>query len=200
MLAVSAVCLRAGRNVRSRAELRGLRHQAARALDVVDGVGAFVRRSASQQLFLAVNQAAGIECGQLESVSVGDGVSGAGFHAVAAEDAAIVIDVVNLGVALGAADAAGLGVLRRFDVNAVRGARGRTQEARHALFQPVLVALQYVHAAEALLEHGAAIGAWTVGIVFDLRGLKDRKSTRLNSSHRCISYAVFCLKKKRKTY
>src|SRR5437762_5766526 len=23
---------------------------------------------------------------------------------------------------------------------------------------------------------------------------KDRKSTRLNSSHRCISYAVFCLK------
>src|SRR5437879_7807686 len=26
--------------------------------------------------------------------------------------------------------------------------------------------------------------------------LRDRKSTRLNSSHRCISYAVFCLKKK----
>src|SRR5437762_9573225 len=25
----------------------------------------------------------------------------------------------------------------------------------------------------------------------------DRKSTRLNSSHRCISYAVFCLKKKK---
>jgi len=28
---------------------------------------------------------------------------------------------------------------------------------------------------------------------------KDRKSTRLNSSHRCISYAVFCLKKKSQT-
>src|SRR5436189_5563965 len=28
----------------------------------------------------------------------------------------------------------------------------------------------------------------------------DRKSTRLNSSHRCISYAVFCLKKKKKLY
>src|SRR5437762_4247514 len=27
---------------------------------------------------------------------------------------------------------------------------------------------------------------------------EDRKSTRLNSSHRCISYAVFCLKKKKK--
>src|SRR5690242_21612264 len=28
--------------------------------------------------------------------------------------------------------------------------------------------------------------------------LKDRKSTRLNSSHMSISYAVFCLKKKKK--
>src|SRR5437879_9120206 len=28
-------------------------------------------------------------------------------------------------------------------------------------------------------------------------GGRDRKSTRLNSSHRCISYAVFCLKKKK---
>src|SRR5258708_31157149 len=28
-------------------------------------------------------------------------------------------------------------------------------------------------------------------------GLQDRKSTRLNSSHQIISYAVFCLKKKK---
>src|SRR5258708_20995806 len=28
---------------------------------------------------------------------------------------------------------------------------------------------------------------------------KDRKSTRLNSSHQIISYAVFCLKKKKET-
>src|SRR5688572_33088766 len=31
------------------------------------------------------------------------------------------------------------------------------------------------------------------------RGAEDRKSTRLNSSHSQISYAVFCLKKKKKT-
>src|SRR5688572_31254730 len=31
------------------------------------------------------------------------------------------------------------------------------------------------------------------------RGGKDRKSTRLNSSHSQISYAVFCLKKKKNT-
>src|SRR3712207_7392030 len=30
-------------------------------------------------------------------------------------------------------------------------------------------------------------------------GTEDRKSTRLNSSHANISYAVFCLKKKKKT-
>src|SRR5688572_31964436 len=29
--------------------------------------------------------------------------------------------------------------------------------------------------------------------------IQDRKSTRLNSSHSQISYAVFCLKKKKKT-
>src|SRR5438105_9865529 len=31
------------------------------------------------------------------------------------------------------------------------------------------------------------------------RGRPDRKSTRLNSSHEWISYAVFCLKKKKTT-
>src|SRR5207247_7678739 len=38
--------------------------------------------------------------------------------------------------------------------------------------------------------------------IFEEEGIKeelaDRKSTRLNSSHEWISYAVFCLKKKRK--
>src|SRR5699024_12254447 len=32
---------------------------------------------------------------------------------------------------------------------------------------------------------------------FHIDGLPDRKSTRLNSSHVSISYAVFCLKKKK---
>src|SRR5438874_194666 len=40
------------------------------------------------------------------------------------------------------------------------------------------------------LEHGRHLRAWA---------LTDRKSTRLNSSHVEISYAVFCLKKKKKT-
>src|SRR5258708_24519135 len=38
-----------------------------------------------------------------------------------------------------------------------------------------------------------SIGAIDFGIL-----VEDRKSTRLNSSHQIISYAVFCLKKKNK--
>src|SRR5689334_24285819 len=33
-------------------------------------------------------------------------------------------------------------------------------------------------------------------LISNLAGFPDRKSTRLNSSHSSISYAVFCLKKK----
>src|SRR5207244_9477469 len=39
-----------------------------------------------------------------------------------------------------------------------------------------------------------------IGRILDRRsGCEDRKSTRLNSSHQIISYAVFCLKKKKTT-
>src|SRR2546426_5816620 len=38
----------------------------------------------------------------------------------------------------------------------------------------------------------------SVGSVGVPRSAEDRKSTRLNSSHLVISYAVFCLKKKKK--
>src|SRR3712207_8473449 len=42
------------------------------------------------------------------------------------------------------------------------------------------------------------IGTFTLTVLGnDLTVFKDRKSTRLNSSHANISYAVFCLKKKK---
>src|SRR5207249_6069409 len=37
-----------------------------------------------------------------------------------------------------------------------------------------------------------------LGFVDEMERARDRKSTRLNSSHVSISYAVFCLKKKKK--
>src|SRR5258708_13127190 len=45
------------------------------------------------------------------------------------------------------------------------------------------------------LELGEGLEGLPLGIAF-----QDRKSTRLNSSHQIISYAVFCLKKKKKKY
>src|SRR3712207_7087579 len=41
-----------------------------------------------------------------------------------------------------------------------------------------------------------AAGQEEIDVVFDALIHEDRKSTRLNSSHANISYAVFCLKKK----
>src|SRR5690554_7138667 len=42
------------------------------------------------------------------------------------------------------------------------------------------------------------IKATKAGLSIEVDKLEDRKSTRLNSSHVRISYAVFCLKKKKK--
>src|SRR2546427_6694601 len=49
---------------------------------------------------------------------------------------------------------------------------------------------------DALLKGDAA--AW--GKLAAEDSVRDRKSTRLNSSHSQISYAVFCLKKKKRRY
>src|SRR5256885_9994139 len=50
----------------------------------------------------------------------------------------------------------------------------------------------------------AVLGVFVLAVLLSLRTsptpqtIVDRKSTRLNSSHLVISYAVFCLKKKKK--
>src|SRR3712207_8914885 len=59
---------------------------------------------------------------------------------------------------------------------------------------PGLIAMSFV------LKRQFLVGFW-VGTDHQkdqatIRSLEDRKSTRLNSSHANISYAVFCLKKK----
>src|SRR3712207_8743092 len=50
-----------------------------------------------------------------------------------------------------------------------------------------------IEADEALDKMGADVMRWQ----FCAQPPRDRKSTRLNSSHANISYAVFCLKKKK---
>src|SRR2546430_3615023 len=53
-------------------------------------------------------------------------------------------------------------------------------------------AIAFEAAAATLRKKGAVV----LGVSRDTVASQDRKSTRLNSSHSQISYAVFCLKKK----
>src|SRR5437763_16586348 len=53
----------------------------------------------------------------------------------------------------------------------------------------------HVHAVRDLAHHRSRVQAMAASMKAVIVSV-DRKSTRLNSSHRCISYAVFCLKKK----
>src|SRR5689334_23575618 len=76
---------------------------------------------------------------------------------------------------------------------------------------PVGIGLQVLHFGEPLIDikmhrshiASAALGALVIAreVVFHVAVFagdsQDRKSTRLNSSHSSISYAVFCLKKKK---
>src|SRR2546427_3486936 len=57
-----------------------------------------------------------------------------------------------------------------------------------------------LYGAKRLRADGRAVGRTIVHSLVPRPTVRDRKSTRLNSSHSQISYAVFCLKKKKKEY
>src|SRR5256885_11187200 len=71
------------------------------------------------------------------------------------------------------------------------------------LFRSAYAAAQHQHVDDAAVVHVAVVPV-VHGRADDDHGLAarllDRKSTRLNSSHLVISYAVFCLKKKTSSY
>src|SRR2546422_9575008 len=103
-------------------------------------------------------------------------------------------------------------VLRTRDVEV--GPHDQTLRLQHAYGFSGKLSFQF--GVEDRREHGeqsrhikAAVGQWQISRIaaeqahtnrteFPCSG-KDRKSTRLNSSHGYISYAVFCLKKKKKS-
>src|SRR2546422_2191857 len=77
--------------------------------------------------------------------------------------------------------------------SAITNTRGREETVR-ACFGSSVVTVPYRRPGFRLSQEVAeAYRADASGLVL----MKDRKSTRLNSSHGYISYAVFCLKKKK---
>src|SRR5258707_8161063 len=76
----------------------------------------------------------------------------------------------------------------------------RKAERTHLLLGGIAVAIGVQHLGIASRNPGADEKNVRRVLVTCREGFQDRKSTRLNSSHANISYAVFCLKKKKFLY
>jgi hypothetical protein len=126
-----------------------------------------------EKIFFAHYQAGGIEAGKLEAVAMRDSVGRAGLNTIATEDAAVVVDVVDLGIALRGGDTILGCIVCGLDVDAVRGAGGGTKETGNTFFKAVLVTLELVLAAKTLLKDSPAHGTFAVRIVLDFGRLED---------------------------
>src|SRR6185436_5059020 len=99
-----------------------------------------------QQVVFGLQEIRAVVNGQLEIVSVSDGIFGTGLNAEAAKNAAAIVDVINLRVSFVDADTRfrGARIVVGFDVNAFRGARSRAQKTRNAFLAAQLVHMQQV--------------------------------------------------------
>src|SRR5690348_13868375 len=102
-----------------------------------------MRGNWGQQLLFTIDQPGCVESRDFKSMPMRDCVRRTGLDTIAAKNAAVVIDVIDLGVALGAADAVAGRVLRSLNVYAVGRTGGSAQEACYTLLQSILVALQH---------------------------------------------------------
>jgi hypothetical protein len=105
-----------------------------------------------EKLFLTVNERINVVRRELEAMTVRDGIGGARFHAITAENAPRIVDVIHTGIALTRGDAVRMDILGGFDIDAIRGASGRAEKASNALLQAILVAVQNVNPTVARLK------------------------------------------------
>src|SRR5207248_5817128 len=83
-------------------------------------------------------------------------------------------------------------VMNRNGSLVIQDAKGRDRER-----YPIVYGARLKVKEGGTIEQGQTLVEWdpyTFSILTEESGQVDRKSTRLNSSHRTISYAVFCLK------
>lgn len=86
-----------------------------------------------KKLFFAVNQRIDVIRRQFKAVTVGDRIRRARFHAVSAENAPRVIDIIDAGVALARGNAVVICIFSGFNVNAIRRTCRGTEKTAHAL-------------------------------------------------------------------
>jgi len=106
-------------------------------------------------LFFAVNQRIDVVRCELKIVAVSDCVGRTGLDAIAAKDAAGIVDVIHGCVALAGGNPVRFLVFGRLDINTIRGTRSGTEEAADALFEAVLITLQNVNPSISRLNAGS---------------------------------------------
>jgi hypothetical protein len=94
-----------------------------------------------QELFLTIDEGIDVVGSKFDAVAVSDRVGGTGFYAVTAENAARIIDVVDLRIAFARGNAIGGGIFSGFDVDTVRRTGCGAQKTTYALFVAVFVTL-----------------------------------------------------------
>src|SRR3954471_10645134 len=129
-------------------------------------------RPRRQQLLFAIDQISRIESRQFESMPVRNCIGGASFHAISAKNAAVVVNVVNLGITLCPADPFLRRVLCCLDIDAIGRAVRCTKKTGDALLQAILIALQDMHTTITFLKLRSPQWPRPIGIIFHRCRLK----------------------------
>src|SRR5438094_4705175 len=119
-------------------------------------------RPRRQQLLFAIDQIRRIEGCKFEAVAMRDRIGRTSFHAITAKNAAVVVNVINLGVPLSATHPLLRRVLVRLNINAICRTVCSAQKTSDAFLQAVLISLQNMHAAVPLLDLRPPQGPWTI--------------------------------------
>src|SRR3954471_9346078 len=129
-------------------------------------------RPSRQQLLFPINQICSVKSCQFKSMSVRNRIGRACLNAVSAKNAAIVVNVVNLGVTLGAAHPFLGRVLCCLDIDAIGRAVRCTKKTGDALLQAILIALQDMHTTITFLKLRSPQWPRPIGIIFHRCRLK----------------------------
>jgi hypothetical protein len=136
-------------------------------------------------LFLAEDEGVDVVRGEFDAVSVGDGVCWTSLYAIAAEDAAGIIDVVNFGIAFPRRNSLRFRIFRSLDVDTVRRAGGGAEKATDAFLEAVFVTLQDVDASITGLNAGRDLGKVFSGGFAKHRAQRNAKSFK--QRHKCFA-------------
>jgi len=126
-----------------------------------------------EHLLFPIHQRIDVVRSQFKSVTVCDCIRRACFHAVPAEDAARIVDVVDRSVALAGGNPIRIRIFCSLNVNAIRWACSSTQKTSDALLKSIFVTMQHVNAAVARLEMHRLV--WIV--------LRDRLPEHIPEGH-----------------